>query len=177
MAAVIAVWWLDQSRDRQHDRVILAAAQRYGVDPALVKAVVWQESRFKADARGRAGELGLMQIREEAALDWAGAERQLHFEPEHLLDPATNTLAGAWYLRRLLLRYLRTDNPVPYALADYNAGRTRVLRWLKGAAVTNSAAFLEQMDFPGTRRYVANIMEQHARYRITFHAPRSARKP
>lgn len=170
-----AVWLRYQGGHRVYDRVILTASERYGVDPALIKAVIWQESRFQAAVRGQAGEFGLMQIRDEAALEWAGAERLSGFEPEHLLDPGTNTLAGTWYLRRLLLRYGHTDNPIPYALADYNAGRTRVLRWLKGPAATNSVAFLGGLDFPGTRRYVENIMEQHARYRLIFRAPRPER--
>ena len=46
-------------------------------------------------------------------------------------------MAGTWYLRKLLRRYPRADDPVVYALADYNAGRTHVLRWNKGPAATN----------------------------------------
>lgn len=171
--AAVAVWWWSQRLERSQDGVILAASQRYGVDPALIKAVVWRESRFRASVRGTAGELGLMQLRDEAALEWAGAERVPEFRQDHLLDPGTNTLAGTWYLRRLLTRYLRTDNPIPYALADFNAGRSHVLRWMQGNATTNSAAFLQQMDFPGTRHYIESIMERHARYRVTFRGPRA----
>lgn len=171
--AVVIGWWFNQWRERSQDGVILTASQRYGVDPALIKAVVWRESGFRPSARGTSGELGLMQVSEEAALEWAGAERLADFVPEQLADPGTNTLAGAWYLRRLLTRYLRTDNPIPYALADYNAGRTHVLRWLQGAAATNSAAFLAQMDFPGTRRYIQDITDRHARYRITLRGPKT----
>ena len=66
---------------------------------------------------------------------------------------------GARYLGKLLKRYAHTDNPTVYALADYNAGRTHVLRWNKGAA-TNSAAFLAQIDYPGTQHYVRSILER-----------------
>ena len=51
-------------RNHHFDADIKAAARRYGVDPALVRAVVWQESRFNSQARGRAGELGLSVRRE-----------------------------------------------------------------------------------------------------------------
>jgi soluble lytic murein transglycosylase len=169
----VAVWWRYQWRERSQDGVILAASLRYGVDPALIKAVVWRESRFRPSARGGAGELGLMQIRDEAALEWAGAERVEGFRVEHLLDAGTNTLAGTWYLRRLLTRYLRTDNPIPYALADYNAGRSHVLRWMQGDGATNSQVFLRQMNFPGTRRYIEAVSERHAHYRVTFRGPRA----
>lgn len=153
-------WW-----EGRYDEVIAAAARRYQVDPALLKAVIWQESRFRADARGRAGELGLMQIRPPAAGEWAQAERVTPFAHAQLIDPGTNTLTGAWYLAKLLQRYRETDNPLSYALADYNAGRTHVLRWLLGSASTNSAAFLAQMDFPGTRRYVLAVSRRYDRYR------------
>jgi soluble lytic murein transglycosylase len=158
-------------RDHRHDGVILAAAQRHGVDPALVKAVVWRESRFDARARGRAGEIGLMQITEAAALDWASANRVAPFDHETLLDPGTNTLAGAWLLARVLKRYANTDDPLPYALADYNAGRAHVLRWNRGDGATNSRVFLEQMTFPGTRNYIKAVTDRYARYQRSFRLP------
>ena len=64
----------------------------------------------------------------------------------------------------------RTDNPLPYALADYNAGRGNVLKWNHDAAATNSAAFLGQIGFPGTRHYVKSVMQRYDHYRGTFGA-------
>ena len=64
-------------------------------------------------------------------------------------------------------RYQKTDNPLPYALADYNAGRSHVLRWNKDAASTNNAVFIEQMDFPSTRQYVKTVMRRYEYYRVT----------
>jgi len=156
--------WLEHSQDR----VIRSAAQRYHVEPALVKAVVWRESRFNPAAKGRAGEYGLMQLQENAALEWADAEHLSGFDHQHCLDPATNTLAGTWYLGRLLKRYARTDNPLPYALAEYNAGRGNVRKWAKGEAATNSALFLEQIGFPGTRLYVQQVTARYLHYRPFF---------
>ena len=155
-------------RENSHDKSILAAAQKYGVDPALIKAVVWRESRFNPKARGRAAEIGLMQIREPAAEEWAKAEGIPYFSHHHLYDPAKNLHAGTWYLAKLLRRYPRTDNPTAYALADYNAGRTHVLRWNKGAAATNSAEFLRQMDYRGTRSYIAAVQQRQQHYRKTW---------
>ncbi len=155
-------------REHSQDEVIRAAAARYTVDGALVKAVVWRESWFDPMARGKAGEIGLMQIREPAAREWAEAERIAGFQHEHILDPGSNTLAGAWYLAKLLRRYPQCDDPLPYALADYNAGRGHVLRWNQGAAATNSQQFLAQMTFPGTRRYIESVMKRRARYRDEF---------
>lgn len=158
-------WWEGRLARMQHG-AISAAAERYGVEPALVKAIVWRESRFHPQARGRAGEIGLMQLQETAAREWAAAERIEGFEHEQCLDPGTNTLAGTYYLKKLLKRYARTDNPVPYALADYNAGRANVLRWNKGDAATNSALFIAQIGFPGTKKYVESVMWRCAFYRF-----------
>lgn len=159
--------------EHSQDKVILAAGARYGVDPALIKAVVWRESWFNPRARGTSGEVGLMQIREPAAKDWAAAEKIHLFTHLQLYDPGRNTQCGAWYLRRLLLRYQGSDNPLPYALAAYNAGPSHVARWRQGAAVTNSTAFLHQMDFPGTRKYVEAVTSRYQHYRKTF-PPRKA---
>ena len=142
------------------------AAKRYGVDPLLVRAIVWRESRFKPDARGTSGEIGLMQIQEVAAQEWADAEHNTSFKHEHCFDPGTNALAATFYLSKLLKRYAHADNPVPYALADYNAGRGNVLKWNTGAAATNSAAFIAQIGFPGTRAYVKSVMRRQELYRF-----------
>ncbi len=162
-------WWRIDWLERSQDRPIRAAATRYGIEPALVKAIVWRESRFNPQARGRVGELGLMQLREAAAQEWADAEHLDKFEHEHCLDPGTNTLAGTWYLKKLLKRYTQTDNALPYALADYNAGRGNVLKWSKGAATTNSSAFVEQIGFPATKEYIRSVLRRYEKYRPTFH--------
>ncbi|MCU0772570.1 MAG: lytic transglycosylase domain-containing protein [Verrucomicrobia bacterium] len=158
-------WWKQRRLEKSQDEPIRAASERYAVDPALVKAIVWRESRFRPAARGTAGELGLMQLQAIAAQEWADAERIGGFQHEQCLDPRTNTLAGAFYLQKLLKRYRNTDDPVPYALADYNAGRSNVLKWLTGAGATNSAAFIEQIGYPATRDYVRVVMQRSRRYR------------
>lgn len=169
LGALAAYWWWWQGRlERSQDGPIRAAAQRYGMEPAVIKAVVWRESHFNPKARGRAEEIGLMQLQDAAAREWAEAEHLQVFEHEHCFDPGTNTLAGTWYLRKLLRRYAQTDNPLPYALADYNAGRGNVLKWNQGAAATNSATFIERIGFPSTRDYVRSVTRRYAYYRPLF---------
>ncbi len=170
LGGIAVYWWWEGRLERSQDKPIRAAAKRYGVEPALVKAIVWRESGFRPGVRGRSGEIGLMQLREEAAQEWADAEHITGFEHKHCLDARTNTMAGTWYLRKLLNRYTQTDNPIPYALADYNAGRGNLLKWNTGEAATNSAAFIAQIGFPGTRDYVESVMARYARYRFIFRA-------
>ena len=164
----VAVWWLFLRPHTGFDSRIRLATVRYGMDPALIKAVVWQESRFTADAVGKAGEIGLMQITEPAAQEWADAEGVFPMPKEHLYDPQTNLLAGTWYLRRSLRRHPQADDPLPFALAEYNAGRGNVLQWLKGPAATNSTAFIEAIGFPGTQAYVKSILSRRLRYLADF---------
>ena len=155
------IYW----REHRFDVEIAAAARRYQLEPALIKAVIWRESRFNPNDRGGAGELGLMQIREDAAYEWAASEHIAGFEHAACLNAATNTLAGTWYLKQTLRRYKLADNPLPYALADYNAGRANVLKWRTGSAMTNSAAFLNQVGFPGTKAYVQAVLKKYRHYR------------
>lgn len=164
-------WWWVERREKRVEPLLLAAAREYRVEPALVKAVAWRESRFREDARGTVGELGLMQIGPLAAEEWARAEKLRGFRHADLLDPGRNARAGAWYLAKLLRRYPQTDRPEAFALADYNAGRVNVLRWLKGEAATNSQRFLEQIDYPSTREYILDVLAQRDRYRPVFPRP------
>ena len=161
-------WWYEHRKETRYDEVILRTARLHGVDPALVKAVILRESKFNPRVRGRVGEIGLMQVRPLTAEEWAKAVlKQKAFEGD-LFNPETNVEIGTWYLGKLLLRYRRADNPVAYALADYNAGRSNVLRWNRGPAETNSSAFVTQITFPGTQDYLQSIQRRATRYRTAF---------
>jgi soluble lytic murein transglycosylase len=160
--------WQGARIEHDFDPLIRDAAASNSIDPSLVKAVIWRESGFDPQATGSKGEIGLMQLRELAAIEWAGANGILGFELEHLSDPRTNVLAGTWYLARLIRRYSEADQPLVYALADYNAGRKNVLQWNKGEAATNATVFLEQMEFPSTRRYIELVLKRRERYRRDF---------
>jgi soluble lytic murein transglycosylase len=152
----------------RYDSLFAEAGKKYEVDPALVKAVAWQESHLNPDAKGGVGELGLMQLTDMASFEWADSEGIKTFTPAHLTHPRTNALAGAFYLSKMLKRYQDKDRPVVYALADYNAGRKAVLGWMEEAGATNSVVFLEQMDYPGTKAYIRSILEYHHDFHSDF---------
>ena len=158
-------WWWGSKAERRYNGIIRDAAAEFDVEYALIKAVIWQESRFDETAVGEAGEIGLMQLMELAAFEWADEHSVHDFEHSHVFDPRTNILAGTYYLKTRLTRYPHTDAPLPYALADYNAGRAHVLRWGKETARTNSAAFLNNIDYPGTRRYIDQVTQRRDHYR------------
>jgi soluble lytic murein transglycosylase len=171
LLGMTAGWWWSRNRGT-FDSDIRFAATRYGMDPALIKAVIWKESRFRPSIVGEAGEIGLMQLTELAAQEWADAEGIASFHPQHLFNPRSNILAGTWYLRWCLRHYPQADDPRVFALAEYNAGRGNVLRWLKGSARTNSQAFLKAIGFPSTRLYVQAVLERRPRYLKDFRPPK-----
>ena len=158
-------WWRAYQLDHSQDATIIAAASIYEMDPALIKAVIWRESRFNPKARGAAGELGLMQIRDVAAGEWAKAEGITNFHHNQLIDSKSNVLAGTWYLKKAISHHQHTDKPIIYGLAEYNAGRSNVLKWNSGDAATNSVAFIEAIEFPSTRDYILSIQEKRKKYR------------
>jgi soluble lytic murein transglycosylase-like protein len=130
------------SGDRQLDLIILHAAEQFGVDPRLLHAVIWQESRYRTDARSGAGAQGLMQMIPATAR---------RFNCGNAYDPQANVTAGAKYLRWLLERF---DGDVALALAGYNAGEGAVDKY-------NGVP-----PYAETQNYVRNII---ARYGQTYH--------
>lgn len=155
-------------RHSSQDALIAEAARKTGVEPALIKALIWRESAFHPDKMGAAGERGLMQVGEAAATDWARAEKLQTFMPPDLFEPRTNVEAGTWYLRRALEKWKDRDDPVPFALAEYNAGPSRLERWVDATAFGAKADSLDLMtsiDFPSTRRYIDDIMARAKFYR------------
>ena len=115
--------------------LINAAANHYGVSPALVDAVMWQESRYNPKAVSSAGAIGLMQL-------MPGTARYLGVDP---YDPWQNVFGGAAYLRQQLDRF---GNNVPLALAAYNAGPGAVQKY-KGVP-----------PYAETRGYVRTITQR-----------------
>jgi soluble lytic murein transglycosylase-like protein len=102
------------SGDHDLDLIIMRAGESNGVDPRLVHAVIWQESKYKNGAVSHVGAQGLMQLMP------ATAKR---FGCEDASDAESNVNAGVKYLRVLLKRF---DGDVTLALAGYNAGEGNV---------------------------------------------------
>jgi soluble lytic murein transglycosylase len=130
-------------------------ARNYNLDPALLAAVIYQESKFKADARSSSGAIGLMQLLPSTAEGIALHTGGSRFEVDDLYDPEINVRYGAWYLRHLLQKY----GDERTALAAYNAGQDNVDRW---RAAGREIAFAE------TRHYVDRVEELKGIYRRAY---------
>ena len=130
------------SGDHQIDLIILHAAEQSGVDPRLLHAVIWQESRYNQSAVSHVGAQGLMQLMP------ATAKR---FGCDDLGDAESNVEAGTKYLRWLLNHF---SGDVTLALAGYNAGEGAVAKY-------NGVP-----PYSETQKYVRNII---GRYGQTYH--------
>jgi soluble lytic murein transglycosylase len=159
--------WISPARFQQYDRLIRTVATENHLDPMLVKAIVWRESRFDARKHGSAGERGLMQVSEKAADEWAHENKIDNFRAEALFEPKTNLQAGAWYLHHALQHWEAQTDPLPFALAEYNAGASRAQRWAGGdeTAPIPPNDFLRNIDFPATRKYVESIIQRYQFYK------------
>lgn len=148
--------------DTLYSKEICEAARRHGVDPLLVRAVVYQESRFKADAVGSDGEVGLMQVLPAGAVaDWARWHKRKAPSHADLMDVEVNLEIGVWYLARALKRWQDHKEKIPLALIQYNAGESRAVQW---KPQNPTAEVIPGITILSTRRYVTGIMERYSRY-------------
>jgi soluble lytic murein transglycosylase len=171
-AGALLYWTISARNEQQrYDPIIRAVVKDYPVDPLLIRAVIWRESRFDPKVYGLAQERGLMQVTPIAAREWATSAKIANFQDDSLYDPAINIQAGTWYLSRALKRWAHTDNPVPFALAEYNAGRSNALRWVDPQNPKSPALFLERMDFPTTKAYIAAIEQKYYEYKAEYYRP------
>ncbi|HST30119.1 MAG TPA: lytic transglycosylase domain-containing protein [Chthoniobacterales bacterium] len=156
--------WVSPARFHQYDPTITSVAAEHRLDPMLVKAVIWRESRFDRKKYGTAGERGLMQVSAKAANEWARENKIDNFKLDDLFDAKTNLEAGSWYLRRALDHWQAQSEPLPFALAEYNAGASRAQRWVGTNDITTNQ-FLDNIDFPATRSYVQSILKRYDFYK------------
>ena len=165
--AAAAGWYLLHYRDfmvddRLYGEEIRAAAAKHGLDSRLVRAVVYQESRFRPGTVGRAGEIGLMQIMpEQSVRDWARANRVPVPDRAVLFSPRLNLEIGCWYLADGMRRFAGYREATLLALARYNAGLTRAKAWVPEKP---DGAVLPRIGIASTRRYVEQIMKRYRKY-------------
>ena len=148
-------WWARLWFPLRYAAIVRGHAANYRLNPALLAAVIEEESKFNADAHSRTGAIGLMQLQPQTAKGIAlrtGGER---FVVSDLYNPEINVRYGAWYLRHLLNKYRDEQT----ALAAYNAGQENVDRW---------RAKNEPVQFPETRAYVSRVERLKGIYRRAY---------
>ena len=145
----------------KHDDIIRQQAADKNLDPALVAAVIYEESKFR-DQTSHAGARGLMQITPATADFIATQSGGVRFVHEDLATPQINIAYGTYYLRYLMDRYEQNE---ALAVAAYNAGHGNVDRWVRAAGGLGSFDVERDIRFPETRAYVQNVLERRGEYR------------
>ncbi len=145
----------------RHEDIIRQQAAAKGLDPALVAAVIYEESRFR-DQTSHAGARGLMQITPQTARFIARDSGGSAFTQKDLATPQVNISYGAYYLRYLLRRY---DGDATLAVAAYNAGETNVSSWVRRAGGVDSFDPEGDVPFKETRDYVRDVKQRRGQYK------------
>jgi soluble lytic murein transglycosylase len=174
--------WIGQAGDRlpgevwrilfpiRYEAKMQLAAQQEGLDPALVAALILQESSFDPAALSRAGARGLMQVMPTTGRRIARDKGQ-RFRRAALHDPETSLDFGTHYLRQMSERY---SGAVERVLAAYNAGPHRVDAWTALRGELPPEEFIEGIPFSETRSYVTIVLASREQYRRLYGLVRTA---
>lgn len=152
-----------ETRPRAYEWLVVPAADRYGLDPNLLLAVMRVESVYQKHIVSYAGAVGLMQIMPRTGQLIAHALGHHDFSAADLLDPRLNLEFAAWYLTSLIRRF---DGRIPLAIAAYNGGPHNVRRWIQESAESTPVdVLLEKIPFSQTHRYVRKVLVHYEAYR------------
>ncbi len=148
----------------QDQDIIRQQAADKHLDPALIAAVIYAETKF--DPRpSSAGAQGLMQILPQTALFLAHRSGATSFTTADLATPQVNIAYGSYYLRYLLDEY---GGSKMLALAAYNGGEANVNRWLAQAHAAGHSFTIADIAFPETQAYVRKVLQAQHDYRHSY---------
>ena len=153
-------WYLRARYPLQFQTIIEAHAVNYGLEPSLVAAVVYTESKFDPRAESSAGALGLMQLLPDTAQGIADRTGGGNFRTSDLYDPELNVRNGCWYLSALRDKYSDHPQALELALAAYNAGQGNVDRWVEATPDGR----VVRIRFRETRDYVKRVERMQSLY-------------
>jgi soluble lytic murein transglycosylase len=140
-------------------------SQTSNLDPALLSALILEESRFQVQAVSPAGARGLMQVMPQTGRQIARELKVRPFSEDQLFDPAVNIHLGSWYFARMLEEF---EGKVHLALAAYNAGPQAVRKWLAGGRSLAEDEFVENIPYLETRNYVIRVIGSAQVYRLLY---------
>jgi soluble lytic murein transglycosylase len=147
----------------RHEDIIRQQAREKNLDPALIAAVIYQETKFRPRTSA-AGAEGLMQILPSTAKFLAHRTGGIKFVPSDLSTPQVNISYGCYYLRYLTDHY---SGNLTLAIAAYNAGLANVDGWVRRAGGAQRFT-TSDIPFPETRAYVASVREHRREYRKDY---------
>ena len=157
-------WYVRMRYPLRYEAILRAHADNYGLEPSLLAAVVYSESKFDPNAKSSAGAIGLMQLLPETAQGIADHTGGGNWKASDLYDPELNVRYGAWYLARMQRKYRDHPQALDLALAAYNAGQGNVDRWV----AATPAGQRVRIPFRETRDYIARVHRLQGLYRRAY---------
>ena len=148
----------------KYKEAIVESCEKYDMDPAFICAVIYTESKFKADASSSVGAMGLMQLMPET-FEYLASKKGEEV-PKDITDPATNIEYGTYYLRYMIDTYGYTD--IYTAAAAYNAGPGAVNRWLSEAEYSSDGKTLHTIPYDETENYIDRIKKAEDMYESLY---------
>lgn len=140
---------------KKYKNYVVKYSDEFGLDKALVYAVIKVESDFKKDAISKSGALGLMQILPNTA-KWIAKELGEEYLKDKMFEPETNILYGCFYLDYLFDRF----GDMEIVICAYNAGEGKVLDWIENGKLERS-----EIDYEETRNYLAKVEKYYRIYK------------
>jgi soluble lytic murein transglycosylase len=148
----------------RYSNVIRQQAAEKHLDPSLVAAVIYAETKFEP-RDSAVGAVGLMQVMPQTASFLAHRSGATTFTTADLVNPQVNIAYGSYYLRYLLNEY---HGNLSLALAAYNGGESNVDRWVADARADGRALTVADIPFPETRAYVERVLQAEQQYRQKY---------
>ncbi len=145
--------------------LVVRNARMSELDPFVVAGLIRQESEFNPKAISRAYALGLTQVLPSTGRELSRRTGIRPFQTAMLFQPDVNLRLGTFYIRQLLNSF---SGKWEQALASYNGGRTRVLRWEEWGNFQEPAEFIETIPIAETRDYVQIVMRNATVYRQLY---------
>lgn len=194
LAAIIGVgeWRQMQARKAEEARLLQLAEEKaryrflyrdlvegysaqYGLDPAMVAAIIYNESRFDPQAVSKLGARGLMQIMEPTG-GWIAEtlDEDDGYSFDLMFDPETNIRFGTWYLSFLCRMF---GNDLIKVAAGYHAGQGRVQGWLADTRYSSDGSTLEIIPFDDTNQYVQRVITAYEMYKKHYYTPEATEEP
>lgn len=144
----------------KYDEIIYDTSQKYDIDPFLLMSIIQVETRFNEDKVSKKGAIGPMQIMPETAT-WIINTGGFHVSYEDLKKPRINLELGSWYISNI---YYQLDKNLTATIAAYNAGPTKVARWINEGVWDGTTEHIDQIPIGETRHYIQRVLFFYDRY-------------
>ncbi len=162
---------IQEAYPKEFENLVKEQATLRRLDPKLVMSLIRQESSFNVYAVSTSNAYGLMQMIAPTAREVAATLKIKNLEvPQSLFQPATNIRMGTYYIAKMISDF---NNNIPFGLAAYNAGPTRLKRWMQSAAFSPQASSLPEYEvwidllpWNETRFYVKAILRNYLIYQL-----------